>query len=76
MMNLTPSAWKTHFLFVLSVFFLVFITCKKIDHSTDESSIEKKESSFFTKHPSNDPIINSVIGFVKRQNGNIILLKI
>jgi hypothetical protein len=53
---------------VLSVSFLVFITCKKIDHINDEPSIEKKESDFFTKHASNDPYIQSITDFIRRKN--------
>jgi hypothetical protein len=67
-MTLNLSRWNLHFLFLLSVFFLLFVTCRKIDRSAELTVSEKEESDFFTKHLSNDPYIQSIMGYIKRRN--------
>jgi hypothetical protein len=47
---------------------IIINACRKIDTQPEELTQEKKESDFFTRHVSNDPLVNAVMGFVKRQN--------
>jgi len=54
--------------FTLLAITLSIISCKKFDQSAKERSMDQKEIKFFSNHASTDPLIKSVLQFVKHEN--------
>ncbi|TMI71915.1 MAG: hypothetical protein E6H09_11910 [Bacteroidetes bacterium] len=64
----SPFGNITHLCLLLFLLAITLINCKKADQIVEKTSATARESKFFTNHTPADPLIKSVLGFVKREN--------